>query len=93
MAAPVDDHHLLARYRRGELPRWQHEAINAAIVARRDELRPGRAGERDPVDAIRARGVPILGPGSAGGAIPGTRPDYAILKLDRKRRVRSRRKL
>ena len=55
-------------------------------------MRSARAS-RAPVDAVRARGVPIVGRGSTGGAIAGTRPDFAVLRLDEKLRQRKRRKL
>jgi hypothetical protein len=83
-----DDHHLLARYRQqarvlaDELERALNEGIDTSV-----------RGTRDPVDGIRARGVPIVGPGSAGGAIRGTLPHREILKLDARTRRRRRRRL
>ena len=49
-------------------------------------MKPRERPSRDPVDAVRLRGVPVVGPGSAGGAIPGTRPDFAVLRSDEKPR-------
>ena len=47
----------------------------------------------DPADAVRLRGIPAVGPGDAGGAIRGTRPDFEILKLDKREKERRRRTL
>jgi hypothetical protein len=84
-----DDHHLLAKYRRHELERRQAEALVRGVDRAISEGRVRRA----PVDAMRARGVPILGPGSAGGHIPGSRPDHEILRLDERQKRKRRRRL
>jgi hypothetical protein len=79
-----DDHHLLPRHREGPITLERLNAV-AVLEAERAALAAGdrvQATARDPVDAARLRGIPAVGPGTAGGAISGTRPDRAILSLD-----------
>jgi hypothetical protein len=82
----TDAHHLLPRVVEGPI---SAERANAARVleAEREAHANGEQVEarwaRDPVDAVRLRGIPAVGPGMAGGAIRGTRPDMAVLRLDR----------
>jgi len=77
-----DDHHLLARYRRDvEQAKILMREIDRALDEGLDVSRSARA-TRDPVDAVRLRGIPCVGPGGVGGAIRGTRPDQAVLRLD-----------
>ena len=76
-----DDHHLLERFRRN-----QAQARILAHEVRRvfDEgVDTTQRATRDPVDAVRLRGIPAVGPNMAGGAIRGTRPDVEALKLDK----------
>ena len=87
MAPSADDHHLLSRYRKLE-----REAEQARILARevRRAFDEGKdvtlsPAARDAVDGVRLRGIPAIGRGTAGGEIRGTRPDRAILNLDRRR--------
>jgi hypothetical protein len=89
----ADEHRLLPRYRadRLELEREQAHVLAREIERAVDEgiVRPGSL----PLDRAALRGVPCVGRFSGGGAIESTRPDIEILKLDRKRRQRSRRRL
>jgi len=81
VAPPLgDEHHLLERYRRDrEQAKILVREIDRAIDEGKDiSVR----GTRDPVDAVRLRGIPCVGPGGVGGAIRGTRPDQAVLRLD-----------
>jgi hypothetical protein len=79
-----DDHHLLERFRRNlDLQRRNAQSVAEADRAAFAAGEPiGTSVGRDPVDAVRLRGVPLIGPGCAGGAVRGTRPDQAILRLD-----------
>jgi hypothetical protein len=88
MAATGDDHHLLPRHREGPIVIERLNAL-AVLEAERQALEQGQdvAVHRDPVDAIRLRGIPAVGPGSAGGAILGTRPDRAVLGIDERSRA------
>jgi hypothetical protein len=92
MAALVDGHHLLPRYREGTiaLERRNALAVREAELAAEQAGKPiGRSAPHDPVDQARLRGIPAIGGrGSWGGAIPGTRPDVAVLRLDRRPGVR-----
>ena len=86
MAAVVDGHHLLPRYRQGTIAHERHNSLavmDAEIAADQAGQRVGKPAARDPVDAVRLRGIPCVGPGTAGGAIRGTRPDIAVLGLDK----------
>ena len=77
-----------------ELEREQAAVVRAEVdraVAEGKIVLRTNGVPHDPVDRVRARGVPIVGPGSAGGAIAGTRPDHAV--FSRERRERYRRKL
>lgn len=82
MATPVDDHHLLARFRREQ----EHARILIRELERASEtgIDTSQRGTRDPVDALALRGIPAIGGrDGVGGAIRGTRPDQAVLRLDR----------
>jgi len=87
VAAPVDDgHRLLPRYRQSSIALARRNALivlDAEIAADQAGQRVGKPAARDPVDAVRLRGIPCVGPGTAGGAIRGTRPDIAVLGLDK----------
>jgi hypothetical protein len=89
MAAPVDDgHRLLPRYREGTIALERRNALivlEAELAADQAGKPIGKPALRDPVDAVRLRGIPCVGPGTAGGAIRGTRPDVAVLRLDGRR--------
>ena len=79
------DHHLLPRHREGPIHLERSNGLRV-LEAERAALGNGervQATAHDAVDAIRARGVPIVGPGTACGAILGTRPDHAVLSLDK----------
>jgi hypothetical protein len=60
-------------------------AIAAAEAGGPDWAAPPRPGALA-LDARALRGIPAIGRASMGGAIPGTRPDQAVLRLDRRRR-------
>jgi hypothetical protein len=86
VAAVVDDHRLLPRFRQGSLALGRRNAeivLEAELAAERAGRPIGKPAPHDPVDSIRLRGIPCVGPGTAGGAIRGTRPDHAIMRLDK----------
>jgi hypothetical protein len=84
MAAHLNgDHHLLKRYRREQ--EQAKVLIRETLRALDEGVDISVRGTRDPVDAVRLRGIPCLGRGTAGGAIRGTRPDIAVLRLDDRR--------
>lgn len=88
MAAPVDDgHRLLPRYRQSSIALARRNALIVldAEIAADQAGKPAKPAPHDPVDAVRLRGIPCVGPGTAGGAIRGTRPDVAVLGLDERR--------
>jgi hypothetical protein len=74
----------MARYRR------EQEQANIYLREARRALDEGKdisyaaRASRDPVDAVRLRGIPAIGGrDGVGGAIRGTRPDVAVLRLDK----------
>ena len=73
---------LLAKLRRDELNAEAARLVRAALEAGEEPPPNPRARANDPG---RLRGIPAVGGrGSAGGAIPGTRPDIeAIRRLSR----------
>jgi len=82
-----DDHHLRAHLRR----RRQLELEQADVLRRElDRISENGNGHvngavHDPVDAIRLRGVPVVG-GGAAGAIRGSIPHLdAVENVDRRR--------
>lgn len=67
---------LLARLQRQKLEAEQRRLVDEALLtADRRHVDP-RTAEGDPE---RLRGIPVIGRG-VGGAIPGTRPDLAVLR-------------
>jgi len=64
----------MAKYRPDELP-----AKGQKIVSEPSQLTPGSSGD----DYLRRRGVPVLSFGVA-GAMANTRPDRAIMRLDKR---------
>jgi hypothetical protein len=73
---------LLARYRQFELDQEAAERVRKA-VDEGEEPEPNPRAE--PLDPARLRGIPAVGRLSGGSATKGTRPDHAILRLDRRR--------
>jgi hypothetical protein len=63
--------------------RAQEHAAHVAIIEQLARETGGNVQEakvrHTAVDAIAARGVPLVGPGCAGGAIFGTRPESALM--------------
>jgi hypothetical protein len=76
---------------------YEIHAKNAKLLAKLAAEDSGNVAEErkrllltsTPVDAISARGVPLIGPGSAGGAVVGTRPEQALLAKERRARSAS----
>lgn len=78
-----------------ELAPWQ--AFSLWLHQRQVRVQVFAGEQRDPadprlaLDGLRLRGVPIVGRASAGGAIPGTRPDVEIVRRERQSGARSSR--
>jgi hypothetical protein len=68
------EHVLMPKFRPDELP-----AKVQKIVSTPSEVAPGSSGD----DYLRRRGVPVLSVGVA-GVMANTRPDRAVLQLDKR---------
>jgi hypothetical protein len=56
------------------------EIIDSGTPLPSRQLRGARSGEGDP---WRLRGVPVVGARGVGGAIPGTKPESALMSSER----------
>jgi hypothetical protein len=79
-------HHLLPRHREGPIVLERRNGLRVLEAERRGVANGERVHvSKLPGDPMALRGIPAVGPNMAGGAILGTRPDQAVLRLDERR--------
>jgi hypothetical protein len=79
-AAPIPYAGRLLRCVRRQLEHAEHARILAQLAGETNgDVEAVRKSRHTAVDAIAARGVPLVGPGCAGGVIRGTQPEQAVV--------------
>jgi hypothetical protein len=82
----IDEARLLPRFQRARLKFQQAGILRDAILQAESEGRVvdmPRPNVTPAGDPIRMRGLPMIGPGGIGDAIPATKPEQALLRKQR----------